>query len=130
MRYAETPDLAQLGLPASVLSGFTPADQNAALEAASSLADSYLAARYTLPIISWGSALTRAVAVIAAYDLMSRRGYDPNRPGDENLRLRYEDALRWLQDVAAGRVDPQVQDSSPTISDTGLHAHTTPRRWP
>ncbi|WP_003047195.1 DUF1320 domain-containing protein [Thermus aquaticus] len=130
MTYATQSDLFRLGLPEGALRGVSPSTIEDALEAASRLADSYLRARYDLPLASWGRGLTRAVALIAAYDLMSRRGYDPTRPGQENLRMRYEDAIRWLEGVAAGKVDPGVEDATPEVSSSAIQAVTRERRWP
>lgn len=130
MPYASRADLHALGLPEAVLASIPDVEQEAALEAASALADSYLRARYDLPLASWGRGLTRAVALIAAYDLMSRRGYDPTRPGQENVRMRYEDAIRWLEGVAAGKVDPGVEDATPEVSSTAVQVVTRERRWP
>ncbi len=130
MPYASRADLHALGLPEAALASIPDVEQEAALEAASALADSYLRVRYDLPLTSWGRELSRAVALIAAYDLMSRRGYDPTRPGQENLRMRYEDAIRWLEGVAAGRVDPGVVDAAPEVSSSAIQAVTRERRWP
>lgn len=69
----------------------------AALTKASSMADSYLA-RW-LPIDSADDApevLKDAVIRIAHYQLTGQTG-------NEETRLRYEDAIRWLRDVAAGK---------------------------
>ena len=82
---------------------------------ASDLADGYLARQLTLPLSEWGDDLRRHVCAIAAYDLMTQRGYNPEG-GDSNLRLRYEDAVRWLERVASGTVRPAVTDSTPTSS--------------
>ena len=130
MTYATRDDLFRLGLPEGALRGVPPATIEDALEAASRLADSYLRARYALPLSSWDEALTRAVAIIAAYDLMAVRGYDPARGADEVLRLRYEDAIRWLERVAAGAVSPEVQDSTPDVREGAFSAVTSLRRWP
>ena len=126
MAYATRDDLARLGLPPAVLSAIPTADQDAALEAASDLADSYLSARYTLPLVSWEDDLRRAVAHIAAYDLMVRRGFNPTG-ADEQIRLRYEDAIRWLEGVARGLLHPQIVDSSPEDLP-GPVGYTRPRR--
>ena len=127
MPYATRVDLERLALPAAALAGIPAADQDAALEAASDLADSYLRARYTLPLVAWEDDLRRAVAAIAAYDLMVRRGFSPTG-ADEQLRLRYEDALRWLERVAAGQLHPQIVDSSPVPETTEPIGYTAPPR--
>lgn len=127
MAYATRADLTRLSLPAAALAGVPEADQDAALEAASDLADSYLAARYTLPLVSWQDDLRRAVCAIAAYDLMVRRGFSP-QGADEQLRLRYEDALRWLDLVARGLVSPAIEDSAPGDDGAGPVGYTRPKR--
>lgn len=112
MAYATAADLARLALPARALTGILLADQDAALDAASALADGYLAARYTLPLLAWGDDLRRTVSLIAAYDLMTRRGYSPEG-GDEQLRLRYEDGMKWLEQVSKGTINPTGFEESP-----------------
>lgn len=111
MAYATRTHLAQFAIRAAALTGIATGDQDAALEAASDLADSYLRARFTLPLSSWQDDLRRAVCNVAAYDLLSARGYNPDAGADSNVRQRYEDAVRWLEGVAAGRVTPAVTDS-------------------
>ena len=59
--------------------------------------DSYAGRRYTLPIASCSAVLTGYACDIARYRLHTDRM-------PENVRKRYEDALKWLADVAAGRV--------------------------
>lgn len=109
--YCDREQLARYGLPPKALSRFTTEEQDRGLEAASGVVDSYLRARYTLPIQRWGLELTRCVASIAAYDLMTSKGYDPNLAADEQLRLRYEDSLNWLKMVRKNEVDPGITDS-------------------
>jgi len=128
--YATTDDLASLGLRLNAQAGVSPIAINTALEAASRLADSYLQARYKLPLSAWGGDLRRCVAILAAYDIMATRGFAPDAT-DEHLRLRAEDATRWLENVARGLTTPVgVTDASPTTPDEGLQAYTSPRRWP
>jgi phage gp36-like protein len=111
-RYAVPTDLQALSLTAAALTGISADEQQAALDSASGVADGYLASRYTLPITAYGQDLTRAVCNIAAYDLMSVRGYSPDG-SNSTIRDRYDDAIRWLERVAAGTVSPVgVVDSS------------------
>jgi phage gp36-like protein len=127
--YATLTDLTALGLRSAALAGISAADQQRALEAASRVADSYLQARYTLPLSAWGIDLTRTVAIIAAYDLLAARGF-ASEGADEHVRLRYEDAIRWLRDVSLGVVTPvDIVDASPTAPNEGIRAVTDPRRW-
>lgn len=103
MAYATRTDLTTHGLSSAALGSISTTAQDAALDAASATADSYLRTRYSTPVAGYGVDLTRAVCSLAAWDLLSVRGYDPQRGGDEALRLRAEDALRWLRDVSSGK---------------------------
>jgi phage gp36-like protein len=125
--YASLTDLTQLGLPTAALTEIDDATRTASLEAASSLADGYLAAVYTLPLTSHGSDLTRAVVSIAVYDLMVRRGYSADG-ADEEIRRRYEDAIRWLEKVAAGLISPDIVDDTPDHAEGGSFVVTMAKR--
>jgi phage gp36-like protein len=119
-RYAERTDLTALGLIGNALANVSTTIQDAALDAASALADSYLQSRYVLPLVTWGNDLKRIVAVIAAYDLITTRGYSPAGNADENVRQRYLDALKWLEAVRDSHGTPsQITDSSTAGGATG-----------
>lgn len=119
-KYATSTDLASLGLIGGALSNVPTATQDAALIAASALADSYLQSRYDLPITRWGQDLARAVCQIAAYDLLTSRGFGMVQGPDANIRQRYLDALEWLQEVSQGKQTPAyVIDSSVNIGTGG-----------
>lgn len=125
MAYATAAQLLQLGLPGRALTDVSTADRNAALDAASDLADSYLRSRFELPLTAWGDDLRRAVCSVAVYDLLSRRGYNPEQGADDNIRARHDDAVRWLEKVAAGLVSPSVTDSStPATAGSGARVRS------
>jgi len=130
-RYATTTDLVRLGLPSTALTSVSSTTQEAALDAASSLADGYIASRKKLPLSAWGDDLRTVVARLAAYDLMVTRGYDPAAGRDDQLRLRHEDAMRWLRDFADGRIDsPSMVDATPddTSDEATVYASSARRR--
>lgn len=118
-QYATQTDLAQLGLSPGALQNVLSATQDAALQAASAIADSYLESRYDLPLTSWGKDLVRVVCFIAAYDLLTSRGYSPQSP-DDHIRQRYVDALAWLQEVSAGT------QSVSHVADSSVNTQTGP----
>ena len=118
MAYATRTDLTRFGLPAAALTGVADATQDAALEAASDVADSYLRSRYTLPLTGYGDDLKRVVCNIAAWDLLSTRGYDPRAGNDEAVRDRHDSAVSWLKDVSAGRAAVSGGNTTPTPSRT------------
>lgn len=129
MAYATLQDLFQLGAPESAFRGqsnqdwsFTDAELEAGLEAASGHVDSFLADRFTLPLLVPGTAIKRAVCIVAAYDLLTSRGYNPANQGDDSSQLdkRYKSVEDWLEKVAKGEVKPVVTDSStPGPDDDG-----------
>lgn len=117
-QYATRTDLANLGLVAGALANVTTTTQDAALVAASAVADSYLQSRYQLPLLQWGQDLSRAVAIIAAYDLLTSRGYNPQSSADQNVRQRYLDALAWLDSISKGASTPSYVTDSSTPTGT------------
>lgn len=73
-----------------------PAIVQRALDDAAAEIDGYLAAKYPTPLASVPAAVLGVACVIARYRLHDDRG-------TERIRTDYEDAVRWLKDVAAGR---------------------------
>jgi phage gp36-like protein len=125
-RYATLSDLFNLGAPESAFRGqsnsaldFTDAELEAGLEAACGHVDSYLAKRFTLPLVRAGSAIRRAVCIIAAYDLLTGRGFNPANQGDDSSQIdkRYASTEKWLALVADGTVTPDADDSSQPVPD-------------
>lgn len=119
--YATLADLYTLGIPEPSLERIPEADRETGLVAACDMVDSYLRERFTLPLLTHGTDITRAACIIAAYDLMTANGLNPANAGDDSTQLdkRYEGTIDWLRDVAKGLVTPVVTDSSPTPSAGG-----------
>jgi phage gp36-like protein len=112
--------LLAMGLAVDALTGIDVGTRDIARAAASDHVLSYVAKRYTLPLIEWSDDLRRATAHVASWDLLSTRGYAPIAGGDEAIKDRYDAAIRWLERVADGRVEPVgVVDSTPTIAEAG-----------
>lgn len=128
-RYATVSDLGVLSLPPAALIAISDEDKQANLDAASSLADSYLRSTYKLPLVSWGSDLTANVCAIGAFKLMAHRGYNPQTGANETIRLMYEDAIRWLELVSDERVHPTVEESPPAAHPRALVSTKPPRGW-
>lgn len=117
-QYATAADLASLGLPATALANIPIATQNDLLLHAGGLMDSYLRAQYSLPLVQpYPDEIVRCNVILASYDLIQFRGYNPDEY-DSNWRLRYEDAIRWLEGIASGTVAlTEIADSTPTQYD-------------
>lgn len=100
--YATIDDFTTHGLPSRAVDDEWPID--GFLDAASRVVDSYLATRYAVPFTVWPPSITQCVCKIAAWEYVSgQRGRQPGGP-DEVIRLRFEDAMRWLREVSAGKV--------------------------
>lgn len=111
--YAVPADLSTFGVNAAALSGFTNQQQQDALDAASSVADGYLRSRFQLPLTGTVTPdLKRAVCAIAAFDLLTTGGFNPESGSDQVILIRQKAAMQWLRDVADGRVTPALSDSS------------------
>jgi phage gp36-like protein len=116
MAYASRTDLYRLGLREAAFTGVSTADQDAALEAASDTADSYMRSRYTLPLTGYGDDLKSAVCKIAAYELLRARGYSPNAGGDESLKDGRDEAVTWLGHVSSGRAHVSGGNTTPAAT--------------
>lgn len=116
--YATLADLAQFAINPNAFASISGSVQQAQLDAASTLAEGYLADQYHLPIVApYPVDLRMNVCQIAAFFLMTFRGY---RPGgaDELIRVRYDDAIKWLTNIASGMISPPgIIDSSPTVKE-------------
>jgi phage gp36-like protein len=111
MSYGTLADLTNVGLPATALTNVPSGTQQASLDAMSSRMDDYFGGRYSMPLLSWPFSLNYCCAVMAAYDLMVVRGYNPSAGADVNFRDRYEDQIRWLEQVQRQCAHPAVVQS-------------------
>lgn len=103
---------ADLSVPDKALAGMTSPDISAALARASSIADGYLRKRFNLPLRDYTQSLTQAVADIATWILMKKRGFSPDSESTKQIQGAYRDALDWLEDVANNKIDPAFVDAS------------------
>lgn len=129
--YAVRADLGKYGVNAAALSGISTTAQDAAIEAASEVADSYFRSRYNLPLLAWGTDVTRAVCQIAVYDLLVMRGFNPEQAADQNLQARADSAVAWLR--AVGKQEAQANVTPTPVQspdyDQPRVLTSTPRGW-
>ncbi len=81
-----------------------------ALDDAGALIDSYISARYTLPLSVIPGALAQACTVIAWYYLSDQRA-------TEQTTQRYRDAIKWLESVRDGKTPLGVDASTATAPE-------------
>lgn len=127
-QYATVTDIANLGIAAAAIASFTTAQKDEALQAASSEADSYLSSRYELPLATWPKVLRLHVANMAAYMLLSNRGFAPDG-SDQNIRDRHRDAVAWLQRVAERKATLDVASTSPAVAAVPTASSSDKRGW-
>lgn len=116
--YATQQDLTDMGANERQLSGIAPEARDSALAGASAQIDSYLSRVFNLPLLSYGKELSRACAVMAAWDLLSVRGFNAGTDQGQLLKDRYDDVLRWLEKISEGKVKPGWPA---TVSQTGFN---------
>jgi phage gp36-like protein len=130
--YCTIEELSRLGIRQEALRNIPIDEQQGAIDAVSDEIDGYLAARFTLPLISWKQDLRKKCAQMAVCDLLSVRGVNSSRPNDEQLFLDRQAAVKWLTKIADGDLAIQVQDSSggsqPSRASGGLQIQSNPNR--
>lgn len=90
-------------MPAATVNLATLTQQQQACLDASEQADSYMRGRYSLPLVSWGSDVTRYTAYIACFLLLSGAiGYAPQAGSDENVTKNYYSAVGWPDRPGSG----------------------------
>ena len=71
---------------------------------AGQLADSYLSRAVVLPLATVPAVLVGVCADIARYRLHDDQTKEGGETGKTTMRMRYEDAIKWLEGVAAGTI--------------------------
>lgn len=84
-----------------------------ALNDASAMIESYISARYTLPLSVVPPTLAQQCCVIAWYYLNDARATD-------QTVQRYKDAMRWLADVRDGKIPLGVDDAGEAPASENL----------
>lgn len=111
--YADATYLQSCGVPPIALRDITQAQMDLALAQASRFADTYLGQRYTLPLTDWGDDLKQVVCQIAAFRILTFRGWKATDPVNDAIRLLYQEAVNTLKLVAQGIQTLTVVDTAP-----------------
>lgn len=132
--YVTRAELASLSLLSSVFTDVLEADQDLHIQAASAKADSYLRAQYGLPLPagSWGLDLKKAVADIAAWEILKRRGIEPDSEAHQAFERAAKEAVAWLRDVGSGKAALALEttDATPDHEEGGPEVITSElREW-
>lgn len=131
--YVTPAQVASLAAPPKMLAAANApsnADQLAACQAACDDADAYLSERFTLPLTAFPSSLTYHCAQMVTYALLGRQNYNPQAPGKDTFRQRYEDAMAWLTMIRDGKLTPAgFVDSATDGPATPRFVSNAPRGW-
>lgn len=126
--YATRAEMYALSLNQRAFGDISEADQDKALESASRTADSYLTNRFQLPLTAWGDDLREVVSSIAAYRALAARGFAPNQDDADQVRKRFDDAIKWLRDVGGGSATPVgIRDAGGNATDAAGEAAVAAR---
>ncbi len=127
--YATTDDLVALGVSTDVISDISTDQQEAVISARSRFADGYLAVRYTIPdggLTAFTGDLTWAVVQLSCYDLVTNyHRYTTDKPNEDNLRKRHDDAIKWLEMVRDGELSPALGSDDEDSSTAGAPSFVT-----
>lgn len=125
-------DLLAAAVAGADLSAFVPGDRAAALEALAVIAralddaaatiDGYLAARYPVPFAAAPAIVGRLACDMARYYL-----YDDQ--ATEAVQKRYDAALAYFRDVAAGKVSLGPQSEAPAASAGSVEMESAATVW-
>ena len=123
--YADPVDLGRFGVNAEAFSDLSDAEhQLPPLSSASRIMDSYLSKQFNLPLLAWGDDLRECCSVLAAWAMISTRGFKPREnPEDTPLEIRWKWWIDWLEKVAENDLTPVVTPTPlPTGGPTGMSA--------
>lgn len=120
-------DLRVYAISAAALADYTDEELQRFLDAALSRAYSYVRSQYPLPLGTGGADLKLAVCQVAAFLVLTHRGFDLSNPADQALMKAHDDAIAWLRDVSNGRASLDVTATSPS-STAGARVYARPLR--
>lgn len=106
-------------IPGDVYEGLTDVEILEQITWQSGIADGYFRKRYALPFVSYGQEVKSAVGQLVQWALFGRRGFRPGSGNNEVSRLRYEDTIRWFENVSKGLIEIDCVDSTPTVDEDG-----------
>ncbi len=108
-RYGET-ELVRLTTPDGAdMDGIDTDRVEGALREACALVDTYLRKRYNVPLDIAPPEIRRATCVLTRYDLM----HGDQREPTEQARLARKEVVDWLSDIAAGKVQLDLEEVAP-----------------
>ena len=123
-QYATIQDLRDLGLPPEALTNIDARALMKFLTNAGDLIDTYAIKKNALPLSgsllptnTFPGSIVRCNIIIAAYDLIVWRGFQPDAV-DDQFQSRYDNCIEWLKELAKGAVSLlPTADATPNTSE-------------
>lgn len=119
MPYVTKEEFFESGLPESFFEDVADATVDGAIAKASSIVDSYLRKRHTLPISNYGQDLKDATCALAAHRILVYRGFSVESRADMAIIDASKEARAWLRDVAKGLCEIEGVDATPDLDENG-----------
>lgn len=108
--YAVLADLAMV-LPLASYASVPVPTRQALLDARIAYADSKMRARYRLPLASVDASIIRAICEMTAFDMLCYRGFNPGSASDTFVQYKYEQAMKYFDDIERQRAHPIVTEA-------------------
>lgn len=122
-------DLYKHGAPSSSFGSLTDPERVAGIEAAYGELESAAASQGKMPLLDPLPAdIVQKVCAIAAYELMSRAGFNPTQGADVNFTLRCQAARLYFRDIAKGIVNPPFVYSTARVDRAQPQVRSKPLR--
>ncbi len=134
--YATRQQLADLGTSTEALASIATAKQDAVIAARSRFCDGYLRlVPISIPdggLTAFTGDLTWAVCQLACYDLIANLGYTTEKGNKDTLRMRHDDAIKWLEMVRDGEAAipiPPDEEGGNSIAGAPIVVSSDIRGW-
>jgi hypothetical protein len=122
-------ELLALAVASKALNGIDPGERDTHREAASDYIRGQLAPRYSalkdesLTDQDVSFELKQAIASVAAYHLMGRRGFNPTKGSEAQIQARYDVTMKWLEQIKTYKAELVaggiVDRGGPLVAGTG-----------
>lgn len=124
-------DVAMFAFPAKAFEALDPNTLASSCLAATEEAATYLAGRFTFPLLAWGQDIVMHVAKMAGYQIMVRRGFQP-QGSDELIVKGRDDAIAYFRMISKNEIYPPglVDSDVPNVGVTDAYVVApAPSQW-
>ena len=125
-------ELLSLSLAANALNGIASGTRDEHRESASDYVRGQLAPRYSgilaaaLDHTGVSHEIKMAIAAVAAYHLMSHKGFNPAKGSEAQIQARYDSQMKWLEQIKTYKAElvggATLDRGAPLVATTGTSA--------